>query len=409
MSNTSYSIFALEQCNEDMITERINMEELFEKKREKDLRKLKTFNQILARIHRHIRIISSQRDNSNCCWYIVPEIILGVPDYNQPECINYIIEKLEENGFVLRYIVPNVLFICWKNYVPKYVRQEIQKKTGMQINCHGEIIQDEEDEEGVSNSTGGNLERFVNSTSSSKRGGRTNAKAEKSSAGRKMSFANQDISMFANTESMSRHQQRKEKDKERRLRVSFEEEAAAEKYPTTKEKENNFVGSGAGGKVSVGEIDFLSKNLNSIDLKKESKHVPKYLQEADPNGISIPNQFNFKYNPFDLHEPAMYHERFSSINTSLMNAQEQQIKQNEFQHSKSSFQELPSSSFSTGGTGNVKDSSSYFSRTQQSNNGHSEEVVENLETIRKKASNASKNFTPIQNYKAIGIGNLFGL
>ena len=64
--------------------------------------------------------------------------MIGIPKYDHRDCTAYIINQLQENGFIIRYIHPNLLFISWNHWVPQYVRNEIQKKTGMQINGFGE-------------------------------------------------------------------------------------------------------------------------------------------------------------------------------------------------------------------------------------------------------------------------------
>ena len=47
--------------------------------------------------------------------------------------------ELNENGFSVNYTHPNLIFISWANWVPAYVRNEIKKKTGIQINQYGTI------------------------------------------------------------------------------------------------------------------------------------------------------------------------------------------------------------------------------------------------------------------------------
>jgi hypothetical protein len=81
--------------------------------------------------------------NENCCWYVMPEMILGVPKYDHRDCTAYVIEKLRDNGFIVRYTHPNLLFISWKHWVPAYVRSEIKKKTGNSIDENGNIINEE--------------------------------------------------------------------------------------------------------------------------------------------------------------------------------------------------------------------------------------------------------------------------
>ena len=119
---------------------------MYEKKKQHDLNKLTLFNKILNRIHVKIKTISRQKIDEQFCWFVVPEIIIGVPKYDQGACIAYLVDKLHENGFAVRYIHPNTLFICWKDWVPSYVRNELKKKTGISVNEFGKKIENTETE-----------------------------------------------------------------------------------------------------------------------------------------------------------------------------------------------------------------------------------------------------------------------
>lgn len=134
------NIFALE--NFDDFSEKLNLDDLYEKKRNHDLSKLVLFNKILNRVHVRIKATSAQKLNDTNCWFVVPEIIIGVPKYDQAGCIAYIIDKLKENKFNVKYIHPNLLFISWQHWVPSYVRSEIKKKTGIAVNEFGERLDD---------------------------------------------------------------------------------------------------------------------------------------------------------------------------------------------------------------------------------------------------------------------------
>ncbi len=120
--------------------EKINLDELYEKKKEQDKNKLFTYNKILARIHEKIKLTSRQRCQQQFCWFIVPEIILGVANYDHAGCIAYLVDKLQENNFMVRYTHPNLLLISWHHYVPNYVRNEFKKKTGKAIDEYGRPI-----------------------------------------------------------------------------------------------------------------------------------------------------------------------------------------------------------------------------------------------------------------------------
>lgn len=133
--------------NIDDFSEKMNIDELYEKKRIQDLNKLNLFNKILHRVHVKIKTVSRQKVDEQFCWYLVPETILGVPKYDQGACIAYIMDKLKSSGFNVRYIHPNLLFISWLHWIPSYVRTEIKNKTGIRVNEYGERIEDEHDDE----------------------------------------------------------------------------------------------------------------------------------------------------------------------------------------------------------------------------------------------------------------------
>ena len=138
------NIFTID--NIDNFSEKINLDELYEKKRQQDLNKLALFNKLLNRIHVKIKTISRQKIDEQFCWFLVPEIIIGVPKYDQAACIAYLIDKLKINNFNVRYIHPNMLFISWMHIVPTYVRTELKKKTGIVVNELGQKIEEDGEE-----------------------------------------------------------------------------------------------------------------------------------------------------------------------------------------------------------------------------------------------------------------------
>lgn len=128
------TIFTLGDQHDDV---KLNLDELYEKKKQHDLNTLAVYNKVLKRIHDKIKHISKAKQNEQFCWYLVPEMIIGVPRYDNGACIAYLIDKLRDNGFVVRYTHPNLLFIAWQHWMPGYVRDEIKKKTGKIIDGYG--------------------------------------------------------------------------------------------------------------------------------------------------------------------------------------------------------------------------------------------------------------------------------
>ena len=127
--------------------QKMNIDELFEKKQQRDLKERSIYNKLLNRVHSRIKHTSRSKRNENHIWFQVPQYIFGEPVYKQGDCIGYLVAKLEENGFHVRYIHPATLFITWANWIPDYVRSEIRNKTGMVIDEKGNIVKKEEEEE----------------------------------------------------------------------------------------------------------------------------------------------------------------------------------------------------------------------------------------------------------------------
>lgn len=119
--------------------EKINIDELYETKQKRDLETLQLFQKILGRIHQRIKTASRQKVNEQFCTYLVPEVMIGVPRYDHGECVAYLVSKLRDNGFNVKYVHPNLLFIAWNHWIPSYVRTEIKKKTGMVVDGKGNV------------------------------------------------------------------------------------------------------------------------------------------------------------------------------------------------------------------------------------------------------------------------------
>ena len=145
------NIFTLE--NFDNFSEKLNIDELYERKQAHDQQELELYNKILNRVHVRIKATTKQVKAQQICFFIVPEVIIGVPSYNQGNCIAYIITKLQTNGFRVRYVDPNMLMISWAHLVPTYVRNEYKRKFGKAIDEFGNDIQEKENDKSSSSSS----------------------------------------------------------------------------------------------------------------------------------------------------------------------------------------------------------------------------------------------------------------
>jgi hypothetical protein len=132
------SIFLFAEDSDNV--RKVNIDELYEKSKQRNLKQLSVFNKILNRINTRIKTTSQTKRDDKHIWYQVPPYIFGEPLYDQTECIAYVVTKLAENGFHVKYINPGTLFISWENWLPTYARQEIRKKTGYILDEKGNVI-----------------------------------------------------------------------------------------------------------------------------------------------------------------------------------------------------------------------------------------------------------------------------
>ena len=125
----------------------LDLDELYERKQVLDEKKLNIYNKILGRVHNRVRLTSRQRVDEQFCWYVIPEILVGVAHYDHAECTKHILHQLRTNGFEVAYTHPNLLLVSWANWVPGYVRQEIKRQTGVKVDSKGEIVVTKQDGE----------------------------------------------------------------------------------------------------------------------------------------------------------------------------------------------------------------------------------------------------------------------
>lgn len=120
--------------------DKLNLDELCKQQKITHEHKVKIYQKILARVHKKIKTVSRQRSNNKFCVYLLPEFVLGIPRYDMANCTTYVIEKLMENGFQVKYTHPNLLFISWQHYIPSHVRADYKKRTGVSIDGYGNVI-----------------------------------------------------------------------------------------------------------------------------------------------------------------------------------------------------------------------------------------------------------------------------
>ena len=126
--------------DDNYFNEKLNLDDLHKQKKVTQQHKIKIYQRVLARVHSRIKATSRMRNSDRFTFFLLPEFILGVPRYDMAECTSYVMEKLIDNGFIIKYTHPNLLFISWQHYVPNYQRAEIKKKTGISVDEYGRVV-----------------------------------------------------------------------------------------------------------------------------------------------------------------------------------------------------------------------------------------------------------------------------
>lgn len=94
--------------------------DLFEKRKQRDGAKLKSYNKLLEQIYSRIKVAS--RDGSDP-WiiYTCPPFILGLPKIDLEDCVVYLVYMLRAQTYEVRYTYPNLLYISWKHHEKDYI------------------------------------------------------------------------------------------------------------------------------------------------------------------------------------------------------------------------------------------------------------------------------------------------
>ena len=89
----------------------VKAQELINVQKEREKKKFITFEKVYINIEK--KIVKASASNFYYIWYEIPQYIIGFPLYTYVDCIEYIINKLNKNGFKIEKFEPNVLLISW--------------------------------------------------------------------------------------------------------------------------------------------------------------------------------------------------------------------------------------------------------------------------------------------------------
>lgn len=119
--------------------ESIHIDDLFEKQHKMEDARNSTYAKVLARVHKQIRTTSRMAPEAKYCYYSFPEVLVGSPMYSKEACVNFVLEKLIDNGFEAAFVHPGLLVVSWQHWIDSRTRSEIYQRTGMRVDGQGNI------------------------------------------------------------------------------------------------------------------------------------------------------------------------------------------------------------------------------------------------------------------------------
>lgn len=107
----------------------LSLDRLYQKRLEKEMKRVRVFQKIYQQVIRKIEKANEREELE--IIYIVPSIIFGVPQIDVQKCCAFIMVKLRELGFYVKYTHPSVLTISWRldpNDFPEGTAKSIAQK-----------------------------------------------------------------------------------------------------------------------------------------------------------------------------------------------------------------------------------------------------------------------------------------
>lgn len=97
---------------------------LYDKRRTKDMYRLKTYNKILEQIYQ--RILTNSRLPQSPCYilFTIPTFILGLPKIDLEDCVVYLVHQLRHAKYMVQYTYPNLLRISWEHHEKAYIVEQ---------------------------------------------------------------------------------------------------------------------------------------------------------------------------------------------------------------------------------------------------------------------------------------------
>lgn len=111
----------------------------------KEIKKIKSYKQVLTLCHRHI--VKKSKDGFSETIYMVPVFVFGVPLYDYNLCKEYIYNKLTNNKLKCRYIDNQNILISWRHVENDKKKEKEFDEMLQKVGTSGYLLKDKNEKE----------------------------------------------------------------------------------------------------------------------------------------------------------------------------------------------------------------------------------------------------------------------
>ena len=105
----------------------LTLAELYKAQQHKQTMRHGSFDRVIELCHRRIRTVASYGGMNT--FFEIPGMLIGYPLYNINECMEYMVNALRKNGFLVQILPPPHIAVVYISWEPTEVRPPVKKQS----------------------------------------------------------------------------------------------------------------------------------------------------------------------------------------------------------------------------------------------------------------------------------------
>ncbi len=114
----------------------IDLDKLYIGRLNKEKRRVMTYLNVYKKLV--TKIIQANTREETELLFPIPTFIMGVPLFDPQRCAAYMMVRLNKKGFIVKYVQPNVLYVCWnieKEDLPEPTKEVISQEESKMLSA----------------------------------------------------------------------------------------------------------------------------------------------------------------------------------------------------------------------------------------------------------------------------------